>query len=168
VACAVNPDIDPERIELLQKILIRARTERDLRAELEHFKETLRSGIVDWIRRLAEGGDLQPAYLLARGYMYLAYIDTLIARALEGITRAPYRSGYYYPPSDCCAALEGIRNAWLHFVNSVPLPLGRAARAWASGIRYELPCRVPGATVHLLRSMRQYLMTLAFSLSLSE
>ena len=165
--CLVNPDADFARLEQLLASLARARSESEWEAALGRFKASLRSEIVAEIRRLAAAGRAESAYHLARGYAYLAYVDALIARAIEGITRSPHRAGYYYPPSDCCAALEGIRSAWLHFVNSVPLPIGAMARAWAGGIRYELPCRVPGATVHLLQSMRQYLMALAYTLSLS-
>jgi hypothetical protein len=148
--------------------IVRARTESDLQAALEYFRASLRSEAVREIRRLAEGTDIMPAYHAALGYMYLAYIDTLIARALGGITRAPYRAGYYYPAAECCAALEGIRSAWLHFVHSVPVPIEPYAKAWAGSIRYEWPCRVPDSTVHLLQSMRQYLMTLAHTLSVSQ
>jgi hypothetical protein len=166
-SCAPNPDIDFGRLELLLGSLARAKSDSDFQSALEYFKESLRSDVVREIRRLAEGADIAPAYHMALGYMYLAYVDALIASALDGITRSPHRSGYYYPPADCCAALEGIRSAWLHFVSSVPVPLEAHARAWAAGIRYELPCRVPDATVHLLRSMRQYLVTLSFTLSLA-
>lgn len=165
--CLANPDLDFSRLEQLLASLARAKTETDWDAALEYFKASLRSETVAEIRRLAGTGRLESAYHLARGYAYLAYVDALIARALDGITQSPHRSGYYYPPQDCCVALEGIRSAWLHFVSSVTLPLGALARAWASGIRYELPCRVPGATVHLLASMRQYLLTLAYTLSQS-
>ena len=169
MTCLVNPDadIEPDRLRVLLMSIIRAKTERDLQAELDRFKEELRSHVVREIRRLVEGTEFMPAYHLALSYMYLAYLDVMIAKAIEGITRAPYRGGYYYPPSDCCAALEAIRSAWLHFLNSVPVPIEAHARAWAAGIRYEWPCRVPDATVHLLASMRQYLMTLSFTLSLS-
>jgi hypothetical protein len=166
--CLVNPDLDFARLEQLLASLARARTEADWDAALEYFKASLRSEIVAEIRRLAMAGRVESAYHLARGYAYLAYVDALIAAALEGIVRSPHRSGYYYPPAGCCAALEGIRSAWLHFINSVQLPLGALARAWAAGIRYELPCRVPDATVHLLASMRQYLVTLSYTLSLSQ
>jgi hypothetical protein len=163
----MNPDVDFSRLEQLLASLARARTETDWDAALEYFRASLRSETVAEIRRLAEAGRLESAYHLARGYAYLAYVDALIDMAVEGITRSPHRSGYYYPPADCCAALEGIRSAWLHFVSSVPVPLEAHARAWAMGIRYELPCRVPDATVYLLQSVRQYLMTLSFTLSLA-
>jgi hypothetical protein len=171
VTCLINPDtdgIDPDRLRVLMVSIIRARTERDLQAELDRFREELRSHVTREIRRLLEGTEFAPAYPLALGYTYVAYLDVMIARAIEGITRAPYRAGYYYPLSDCCVALEAIRSAWLHFLNSMEVPLEAHARQWAAGITYEWPCRVPDTTVFLLRAMRQYLMTLSFSLSLSS
>lgn len=165
--CVTNPDVDPGKVELLVNMLLKAKTDADIDTAFEYFKSTLRSEYLIALKRLLKDDKrLDVIYPAAKGFTYLAYVSSLIEDAVTNITSSTYMAGYYYPPESCCTALDAIKTAWLHFTASFPLPMTELARSWAAAIRYEYPCRVPGATIHVLKSLRRYIDTLTFTLTI--
>jgi hypothetical protein len=167
--CRINPDLDPERVMNVAAAVFKASTTEDVDSIIEYMKAGVKS---EFLRRIVEHArsiDQDKAatlYIMARGYIYTAYLSAMIEAAVEGITSAPYASGWYYPPVECCQALNSIKSAWLHFVATTNIALRDAARAWLSAVTYEHPCRVSAATVMALRNMHDYLTTLALDASL--
>jgi len=167
--CRINPDLDAERVMSVAAAVFKASTAGDVDSIIEYMKSGVKS---EFLRRIVEHArsiDQDRAgalYALARGYIYVAYLSKMIEAAVDGITSAPYASGWYYPSSECCQALNAIKSAWLHFIATTNIALRDAARAWLTAVTYEHPCRVSAATVMALRNMHDYLMTLALDASL--
>ena len=167
--CRINPDLDAEYIKQVMSAVFKASSAGDIDAIIEYMKAGVRS---EFLRRVVEHArsiDADKAtslYALARGYIYVAYLSKMIEAAVEGITSSPYVFGWYYPPVECCQALNAIKSAWLHFIATTNIALRDVARAWLSAVTYESPCRVPYGTVAALRNMQSYLMTLALDASL--
>jgi hypothetical protein len=165
--CVINPDIDPGKVEMLTNMLLKAKSDADIDTALEYFRSTLRSEYLSELKTLLKGGQrLDVIYPAAKGFLYLAYVASLIEGAVAGITASTYMAGHYYPSVSCCAALDAIKTAWLHFTASFPIPMGDLARSWAAAIKYEYPCRVPSATVHVLIALKRYINTLVFTLTI--
>ncbi len=164
--CRINPDVDSERI---MSVAAAAFKTGDIDAVIESMKAGVKS---EFLRRIVEHvkhidqNKAGALYALARGYIYTAYLQAMINAAVEGITASPYRAGWYYPPTECCQALNAIKSAWLHYLATTNIPLRDAARAWLSAVTYEHPCRVSAAAVMALRNMQDYLTTLALDASL--
>jgi hypothetical protein len=165
--CTTNPDIDPGKVEMLTATLLRAKSDADIDTALEYFKSALRSEYLSELRTLLKGDQrLDVIYPAAKGFLYLAYVASLIENAVAGITTSTYVAGHYYPSVACCAALDAVKTAWLHFTASFPIPMGDLARSWAAAIKYEHPCRVPATTIHVLNTLRQYINNLVFTLTI--
>ena len=167
--CRINPDLDVEYIKHVSAAVFKASSAEDVDSIIEYMKAGIKS---EFLRRVVEHArsidetKAASLYALARGYVYVAYLSKMIEAAVEGITSSPYASGWYYPRVECCQALNAIKSAWLHFIATTNIALRDAARAWLSAVTYEPPCRVPYGTVAALRSMQDYLMTLALDASL--
>jgi len=167
--CRINPDLDVGRVEQVASMIIKATAAGDIDSLIEYLRHGVRTEFLKRIVAHAKSIDenkMGALYVLAKGYVYTAYISAIVEAAVEGITSAPYLTGYYYPKVECCQALNAIKSAWLHFLATTNIPNRDAARAWLSAITYEYPCRVPAAVVSALRNMQDYLATLAFDASL--
>jgi len=165
--CVTNPDVDPGKVEMLTNMLLKAKSDADIDTALEYFRSALRSEYLTELKTLLKGDQrLDVVYPAAKGYLYLAYVASLVESAVAGITASTYAGGHYYPPVSCCVALDAVKMAWLHFTASFPLPMAELARSWAAAIKYEHPCRVPGATIHVLRMLKQYINNLVFTLTI--
>jgi len=167
--CRINPDLDDEYVRHAASAVFKASAAGDIDSIIEYMKAGVKT---EFLRRVVEHArsiDENKAgalYILAKGYVYVAYISAMIEAAAAGITASHYRAGWYYPPTECCQALNAIKSAWLHFLATTNIPLRDAARAWLSAVTYEHPCRVPASVVAALRNMQDYLATLAFDASI--
>jgi hypothetical protein len=167
--CLVNPDIDPEHVKNVVAAALKASAAGDIDSIIEYMRTGIKSEFLKLIIEHAKSVDKDKAaslYALAKGYIYTAYLQAMIEAAVEGITASPYLAGWYYPPTECCQALNAIKSAWLHYLATTNIPLRDAARAWLSAITYEPPCRVSMSTVIALRNMQNYLTALALDASL--
>jgi hypothetical protein len=167
--CRINPDIDVEYIKQVMAATFKTSSAEDVDSIIEYMKAGIKSEFLRRVVEHARNVDETKAaslYALARGYVYVAYLSKMIEAAVEGITSSPYAYGWYYPPAECCQALNAIKSAWLHFIATTNMPLRDAARAWLSAVTYEPPCKVHYGTVAALRSMQDYLITLALDASL--
>jgi hypothetical protein len=167
--CLVNVELDPDLVKTAMSAIVKAKSVDDLVAVAEYIRNSTKSEYIREIAKLAADVDKDAAvalYALSKNYVYLAYIAAMISAAIEGITSARYAAGYYYPRTECCAALNAVKSAWLHFIATTNLQLRDAAKAWLSAITYEPPCRVPYNTVMALRNMKSYIMALALDASL--
>jgi alpha-galactosidase len=165
----VNVELDPDAVKSAVSAIVKAQSARDLSAVIDYIKYSTRSEYLREIAALAAKVDKDNAttlYILSKNYVYLAYISAMITAAVEGITSSRYAAGYYYPRVECCAALNAVKSAWMHFIATTNIPLRDAAKAWLSAVVYEPPCKVPYGTVAALRSMQSYLMALALDASL--
>jgi hypothetical protein len=167
--CLVNPDLDPEHVKNVAAAALKASTPQDVDAVIDYMRQGVRSefvkAVVEHVKRV-DAERSAALYSITKGYLYLAYLSTVIEKAVEGITSAPYAAGWYYPSVECCAAINMIKSMWLHFLSTTNIPLRDAARSWLSAVTYEAPCRVPAATVAALRNMQSYLTALALDASL--
>jgi hypothetical protein len=167
--CRINPDLDVAAIEQVAPMIIKASAAGDIDSLIEYLRHGVRAEFLKRIVARAKSIDEDKAgalYALAKGYVYVSYISAMIEAVIEGISSSRYLSGYYYPKVECCQALNAIKSAWLHFLASTNIPIRDAARAWASAVLYEYPCRVPAAVIMALRNMHDYLATLAFDASI--
>lgn len=167
--CLANPDIDPEHIKNVVAAALKASTPQDVDAVIDYMRQGIKSEFVKAVIEHVKKVDAEKSaalYSVAKGYLYLAYLSAAIERAVEGITSAPYRAGWYYPSVECCAAINMIKSMWLHFLATTNIPLRDAARAWLSAVTYEAPCRVPATAVAALRNMKSYITALALDASL--
>ena len=165
--CIANPDIDPGKVEMLANMLLRAKSDADIDTALEYFKSALRSEYLSELRELLKGDKrLDVIYPATKGFLYLAYVASLIENAVANITASTYMAGHYYPDTSCCVALDAVKTAWLHFTASFPLPMAEMARSWAAAVKYEYPCRVPATTIHILNALKRYINTLVFTLTI--
>jgi hypothetical protein len=167
--CLVNPDLDPEHVRTAVAAALKASSRQDIDAVVDYMRHAVRSEFVKAVVEHVKKVDAEKAaslYSIAKGYLYLAYLATAIERAVEGITSSRYAAGWYYPPVECCTAINFVKSMWLHFLATTNIPLRDAARAWLSAITYEAPCRVPAATVAALRNMLSYITALALDASL--
>ena len=167
--CRINPDLDVEYVRHAASAVFKASAAGDVDSIIEYMKAGVKTEflkrVVEHVRSIDED-KARTLYVLAKGYVYTAYISAMIEAAVAGITSAPYRAGWYYPPTECCQALNAIKSAWLHFLATTNIPLRDAARAWISAVTYEYPCRVSAAAVMALRNMQDYLAALAFDASI--
>jgi hypothetical protein len=167
--CRINPDVDVEFVRQATAAMFKASTAGDIDSIIEYMRVGIKS---EFLRRVVAHAKsisedrANTLYALAKGYVYVSYISAMIDAAINGITTSPYHAGWYYPPTECCQALNAIKSAWLHFLATTNIPLRDVARAWISAILYEYPCRVSAAVVTTLRSMQDYLATLAFDASI--
>ena len=167
--CRINPDVDVEFVRQATAAMFKASTAGDIDSIIEYMRVGIKSEFLRRVVAHARSVDENKAnvlYALAKGYVYVSYISAMIEAAIDGITASPYRAGWYYPPVECCQALNAIKSAWLHFLATTNVPIRDAARAWLSAVTYEHPCRVSAAVVTALRNMQDYLATLAFDASI--
>jgi len=167
--CRINPDVDVEFVRQATAAMFKASTAGDIDSIIEYMRVGIKSEFLRRVVAHARSIDENKAnvlYALAKGYVYVSYISAMIEAAIDGVTSAPYLAGYYYPKVECCQALNAIKSAWLHFLATTNIPNRDAARAWISSILYEYPCRVHASVVTALRSMQDYLATLAFDASI--
>jgi len=167
--CRINPDLDMNRVEQVASTIIKATAVGDIDSLIEYLRHGVRTEFLKRVVAHAKSIDENKTgalYVLAKGYVYTAYISAMIEAAVDGITSAPYLAGYYYPKTECCQALNAIKSAWLHFLAATNIPLRDVARAWISAVTYEYPCRVSAAVVTALRNMQDYLAALAFDASI--
>jgi len=117
--CLVNPELDPDVVVSVMSAVAKAKNVGDLAAVAEYIKHTTRS---EYLRKIATQAMLvnkdaaATLYMLGKNYIYLSYISAMITAAVEGITSSRYSAGWYYPRVECCAALNAIKSAWLHFL----------------------------------------------------
>jgi len=167
--CLINPELDPDVVKSVTSAVVKAKNADDLSAIIEYVKHSTRSEYLRRVAAMAAEVDKDGAvalYMLSKNYIYLAYISAMITAAVEGITSSRYAAGWYYPRAECCAALNAIKSAWLHFIATTNIPLRDAAKAWVSAITYEPPCRVHQGVVMALRNMQSYITALALDASL--
>jgi hypothetical protein len=167
--CLINPDIDAERLMSAVAATLKASTPQDLDVVIDYMRQGVRSEFVKAVMEHVKNVDAEKSaalYSITKGYLYLAYLSSVIEKAVDGITSAPYAAGYYYPGAECCTAINMIKSMWLHFLATTNIPLRDAAKAWLSAVTYEAPCRVPAAAVAALRNMKSYITALALDASL--
>jgi len=167
--CLVNPDLDPEYVKAAVAAALKASTPQDVDAVADYMRQAIKSefvkAVVEHVKKV-DAAKSASLYSMAKGYLYLAYLSSVIERAVEGITSSRYAAGWYYPRVECCQGLNAIKSMWLHFIATTNIPLKDAAKAWLSAITYEPPCRVHYSVVAALRNMASYITALALDASL--
>ena len=168
--CLVNPELDPERIKLIISAALKASTQQDVDAVINELRQSVKSefvkGVVEHIKKNIDDEKSAALYAAAKGYLYMAYLSTVIERAVEEITSSRYSAGWYYPRVECCVAINLIKSMWMNFIATTDIPLKDAAKAWIAAVTYEPPCRVPYTAIMALRNMHSYIMALALDASL--